>query len=528
MFNSFLHGIAKAVAIPFIFILSAAGFPAHQAPIIPLPVPDYSQDIRHIKIQIADLQLSQDSANQQNQNLGGTNYLPQNIAFFQTSLASGISSTASTMTLVSATYNNGVSTLASSTYAFVLDEGTATQEMVQADCTATACTNMTRGLDFLTGTSSVTSLKFAHRRGASVKITTAPTTLIMGNILAGTDVIPGPIKYSSSIATSTLAADRSSLASAGLVADTAFAGAGVINATTAAKGTVEIATAIETASSTPLGGSGATVVIPASNATSSWSNASLAALKVVVTKNDGTIDGNFITTLSTSTTLTSTTTFSSTATSSINFTATSSVQVGAFPVWQIGKQHVQFTSNGTFVPPRGIAFVCVQVVGGGGGGGGSDAATVASGGGAGAGYAIGCYDVSATTSIAITIGAAGSAGVSASGGSGGTSFFSTFASATGGQGGTKGGAGVIVQGSDPGIGSGGNILNGSGQGSGAGFGTANNITGGFGGASLYGGGGRMNPSNVGLAGASPGSGGSGGSASSNGGAGAAGQVIITW
>ncbi len=284
MFNSFSHILAKAFVAPLVFVLSAAGYTFAN------PQPDYSLDISHLQQQINDIQDSQPA-----QSLGATNYLPQNIAFFQTSLATGISSSANSMSLVSATYNNGANTLASSTYAFVIDEGTASQEMVQADCTGTTCTNMTRGLDFLSGTSSVLSLQFLHRRGASVKITTAPTTLIMGNILAGSDSIPNPIRYANGVSTSSVASNRQNLASAGLVADLAFAGAGVINATANANGVVQLATTLQGASSTAIGSSGAALVLPASSATSTY-NANTSALRVVVTQNSGKIDPNFIAT----------------------------------------------------------------------------------------------------------------------------------------------------------------------------------------------------------------------------------------
>lgn len=227
----------------------------------------------------------------QSPTLGSTFLTPDVKALFETSLATGISSSATSMTLVSGTDKDG-NTLASSTYAFIIDEGTSVEEFVLADCTSTVCTNISRGISVSTGTTTVSALKFAHRRGASVKMTDATSLIFATNVFKGKQNIENPIRYNS-IATSTLAANRDNLASAGLVADTAFAGAGVIDATTAAKGNVEIATQLETASSTSLGGSGATVVIPASNATSTY-NSQTAALRVIVTQNNGQIDSNFV------------------------------------------------------------------------------------------------------------------------------------------------------------------------------------------------------------------------------------------
>lgn len=223
--------------------------------------------------------------------VGGTFQTPSTVGLFTTSLAAKITSSDTSMTLVSSLDKEGVA-LASSTYGFIIDEGTSVEEFVLADCTGTACTNMTRGVSVTTATSSVSSLKFEHRRGASVKITTHPAVVFAINVLKGKQNIEMPLKYSSSVSTTTLAADRNSIASAGLVADTAFASAGVIDATTAAKGVSELATQIETASSTSQGSSGV-LVIPASYATSTF-NSVTAPLRVVVTRNDGRIDGGFV------------------------------------------------------------------------------------------------------------------------------------------------------------------------------------------------------------------------------------------
>lgn len=120
--------------------------------------------------------------------------VPTIVALFSTSLASAISSSATSMTLVSATDKDG-NTLASSTYPFIIDEGTASEELVIADCTSTACTNMIRGVSVLTGTSSVTALKKSHRRGASVKITDGPQLMILSRMLNGIGKLPNVISY---------------------------------------------------------------------------------------------------------------------------------------------------------------------------------------------------------------------------------------------------------------------------------------------------------------------------------------------
>ena len=130
---------------------------------------------------------------------GASEQIPTTVAVFETSLQNSISSTDTSMTLVSAAYNGGASTLASSTYAFVIDSGTVNEEFVIADCTGTTCTNMTRGLDHLTGTTTVTSLKKAHRRGASVKITDGPVLLIHNRLLQGVDDFEKVLSYTSGL-----------------------------------------------------------------------------------------------------------------------------------------------------------------------------------------------------------------------------------------------------------------------------------------------------------------------------------------
>src|SRR3990167_728750 len=113
-------------------------------------------------------------------NLGA---LPKPTALFTDSLASSISSSATSFTLVRGTDKEGVAL--SGTYGFVIDEGSASEELVIATCTSTAFSSVTRGVSVTTATSTVSALRFTHRRGASVKITDFPVLGQIYHLLTG-------------------------------------------------------------------------------------------------------------------------------------------------------------------------------------------------------------------------------------------------------------------------------------------------------------------------------------------------------
>ena len=222
--------------------------------------------------------------------VGSTFQTPEARALFETSLSSKISSTATTFTLTNATDKDG-NTLASSTYGFIIDEGTADEEIILADCTATACTNATRGLSSNTGTTTVSALKKAHRAGANIKITDAPLLLFVKNALKGKQNLENILTYDSALS---FTVGSNQLASV-LYADTlSFAGAP--NGSETAKGIYELSTAAETADGVSTGSTAARLVIPTSAATSTYQGGS--SNKVVVTGAQNTIDANFIATSS--------------------------------------------------------------------------------------------------------------------------------------------------------------------------------------------------------------------------------------
>ena len=285
--------------------------------------------------------------------------------------------------------------------------------------------------------------------------------------------------------------------------------AGVSNASTITKGIVEIATDLETASSTSTGGTGAILAIPASSATSTY-NSATAGLKVVVTQNNGTIDPNFLNLAAYPSTIS---------------VATSSITIGSFPAYNIGKNIKVFTSTGTstFAIPSGITKLYVRVQGAGGGGGVGGANVYGASGGAG-GFAQGFVDVTGTSSVQVFVGSKGT-GHSTTVGSGNAGTWSTFGTngyymyANGGLGGgnDQDGGGNPSTG---GTASGGDI-NIQGQ---IGQRTESTTVPGMGGSSQFGFGGNNGSSGTGYGSG----GGSGKGGAIAGGDGADGIVIISW
>lgn len=188
-----------------------------------------------------------------------------------------------------------------------------------------------------------------------------------------------------------------------------------------------------------------------------------------------------------------------------------------------------YTSSTTWNRPTGCTKVFVEVLGAGGGGGAATTDNSLGAGGAGGGFGQLLLDVTAISSVSVTIGAAGTAGSGGAGGNGGTSSFGAHVSCTGGEGGAVNGTSNI---NSPGGSTGGDI-NTRGQYGGRGGTDAYAIfsLGSIGASSQYGGGGRR-----GVAGSSGqsasgfGSGGGGGyrdnTTSRDGGSGAGGLVRV--
>ena len=104
-----------------------------------------------------------------------------------------------------------------------------------------------------------------------------------------------------------------------------------------------------------------------------------------------------------------------------------------------------FTSSGTWIKPTGVIKIRARIMGGGGGGSNGSAYYSATGGGGG-GYAEKLIDVSAVSSVAVTVGAGGGgctySGTKCPGGGGGASSFGSYLSASGGAGDNSGAGGA--------------------------------------------------------------------------------------
>lgn len=129
--------------------------------------------------------------------------LPQATGVFETSLATPITSTATSMTLASNAIRGGGAV--SGYTCFTVDEGSAQAEVICGTVSSTTVSSLTRGISYSDGVTSVSGNKFAHRRGANVKITDFPIVQILKAQNNGDATFANPLKYESGIAP--LAAD---------------------------------------------------------------------------------------------------------------------------------------------------------------------------------------------------------------------------------------------------------------------------------------------------------------------------------
>lgn len=220
-------------------------------------------------------------------------------------------------------------------------------------------TGVTRGVGYVYPYTPALSLEHSHAGGATFIISNTPEFYYNEFSMQNNNNV---FTYPSA---------STSPATKGYVDQVAFSGSGAIAASTANRGYVQIATPLQLASSTGIGSTGAVVVASADNATSTW-NAATSPLKLIVTQNNGQIDPNFL--------------------------ASSTSSIG---------KNIQVFSPGTstFAVPAGVKKVLVTLQGAGAPGGSCFGSGIASGGAGAGGYSFGVFDVSATTSIQVFVGA---------------------------------------------------------------------------------------------------------------------------
>jgi len=123
--------------------------------------------------------------------------LPSGTATFETSLASPITNSATTMLLSSVSVRGG--TTLSGYQCFAIDEGSAQAEFVCGTASSTSITGLERGLSPADGVTETTALKFSHRRGASVKITDFPLIQRLKSQASGSGTYESVLSYASGV-----------------------------------------------------------------------------------------------------------------------------------------------------------------------------------------------------------------------------------------------------------------------------------------------------------------------------------------
>ena len=220
-------------------------------------------------------------------------------ALFRTNLASKMTTTDTTMTLVSATTRDG--TVLSGSYCFTIDGNISTAEFVCGTASGTAITAIERGLGS-DGTTEFTALKFPHRYGAEVKITDFPVLQRLTNVINGDSNVPGDFGIDGTLtvsgdvamnnaiptASTTYATVDNELVTLGQVNSIAIQGAATSSDTTA--GISQRATKAEISAGTQFDANNPHY-ISSEHATSTGG---LATTSVPITGSDGTLDQGFI------------------------------------------------------------------------------------------------------------------------------------------------------------------------------------------------------------------------------------------
>lgn len=216
--------------------------------------------------------------------------IPAVIANFQTTLAQGIGSTDTSMTLVNGTDALGANL--TGYMCFTVDANTSNSEFICGTASSTSVTVLVRGISPTNPNATSSTLALTHRRGASVVVTNYPQLGFITRIINGQDTFPNVIQYDTSVTNSAIAANNYNLVDYGTLASTSFSG--TVDASTTQKGIVELSTRPEFSSGAASGNTTASLLPPNSyfNATST------ATTTGVVTGVNGKISATFIATTS--------------------------------------------------------------------------------------------------------------------------------------------------------------------------------------------------------------------------------------
>lgn len=182
--------------------------------------------------------------------------IPKTAANFQSSLATGISATATSFTLSSITDAHGV-VLANGTYQFTFNQGTPKEEHMIATITGTSASIDYRGINPQAPLTQVDAQRKKHGKNSPIIITNWPLLGIIRNILAGESgwTLPAVVRYASGLTPS----HNDDIPHKSYVDGVALAGAPDANETT--KGMVEEATQAETDAKTATGSTSAKLIV---------------------------------------------------------------------------------------------------------------------------------------------------------------------------------------------------------------------------------------------------------------------------
>jgi len=184
--------------------------------------------------------------------------IPKVLANFETSLATKISASASSLTLMTGVDDNDDAL--AGVYYLTVDEGTNSEEHMIVTLTGSAGVIDVGGISRTDGKTSVPANRFAHDRGASVKLTNIALIRVVNRLNgdeAFDDVEFTGVKSIDGLDTP-LASEDTKVANVKYVNDALVAGA--TDATKTSKGIVEIATESEINADTQIGDTGAFLV----------------------------------------------------------------------------------------------------------------------------------------------------------------------------------------------------------------------------------------------------------------------------